>query len=987
MRPIDRTRAAKWDRIYRYSEVATQTLKEWQTTLNNGFGSPSPEPSNARVPDSTAGFEDANKASGNNENIVQVTIYYYVRDEAGNQSTATRTVYLYESFKFSGYAFYATPLTNNLGGSFDNFSDLNSTRVDMDGDGLSDFWEIQAGTDPRNPDSDNDGHTDGEEQEDGTWTATVPASQVQSPGLEYYLRAEDDSNFRVETFAPEEGEDAPYVVQVDVQGAALPWTEDFEGGADALSIFSIGWREASLGFAGGPWEFATSRVNSGDYSVVQRPSSLDVPALQDWLISPGLAIEGDGPYEVSWFEYGDSVERANHSLWASMGSPDPEDGDFVELAQLAPPRDGEWARSGVVEIPDTVRGPAVYLAWRYEGQAADTWFIDDVSVGDLGPDIDLLDVTWDRVDPGGTTTVGVSLTNNTRIAADDLVVTVTSEGGTLSEPVTIDLAGDSSVSLDFDLTVDAGWPDNSRLPLHITAVASDVTWEWDADIVVGDPSSATIAFDTFERGLVQVVLGAGDTDSPNAQITVVSDVLDGASHEYTVDLTSFASSLPPGPGDERWWVAINSTVATTLTQFDIEADGEIYASTDLGSPPIGELERFFLPPPPEVSVTSVSSDPTPLAPGSTAMVTVDLSNVGAPTTGVTTATLVSLDPNVVVTTPSTVDLPTTWTSPTTATFGIEVLDTKVDALPAAFEVQVSDEVETVSARTQLDVPWPVLQVQSIEIDDFDFGNDDELLDSGEQVLLDITVSNVGTRPTFGSLRCTVSQISGPDATIVNGAESGVGFSTLDPGEDDSDDDLEIIAPSASVGTGLGFEMVCNDGTVDYTAQFEVVVGERPWLGPGGVSGANDTLGDARNDYPFDIVNGQYRVESNELQIRLISAMPYDPATAFVEMWMQSPGAPFDYFQAVAQSGVGSLRGYRFTFTPLSPAPTVVNVDATTLQINLPLETLDLAADRVEIGFASGFCGDPTFYCDHYPNGWGDPYNAGLNTFLWFPLTW
>ena len=34
---------------------------------------------------------------------------------------------------------------------------------DSDGDGLSDRYELETGTDPYNPDSDSDGHTDGEE--------------------------------------------------------------------------------------------------------------------------------------------------------------------------------------------------------------------------------------------------------------------------------------------------------------------------------------------------------------------------------------------------------------------------------------------------------------------------------------------------------------------------------------------------------------------------------------------------------------------------------------------------------------------------------------------------------------------------------------------------------------------------------------------------------------------------------------------------------
>ncbi|MBG30855.1 MAG: hypothetical protein CMI31_12755 [Opitutae bacterium] len=167
---------AKWDRIYRYSEVAVKSSKEWQETLDDptAFGSVS----NARLPNASSNFFDANKTQGNNENMVQLTIFYYVRDEAGNQSQSTRSVFLYESFKFTGYAFYATPLTDNVGGTFEDFSDLNSTRVDMDADGLSDYWEILAGTDPRSPDSDNDGT--GDLQEFKNWVDN-PSSPNKTP--------------------------------------------------------------------------------------------------------------------------------------------------------------------------------------------------------------------------------------------------------------------------------------------------------------------------------------------------------------------------------------------------------------------------------------------------------------------------------------------------------------------------------------------------------------------------------------------------------------------------------------------------------------------------------------------------------------------------------------------------------------------------------------------------------------------------------------
>jgi len=71
----------------------------------------------------------------------------------------TRMVYIYESRQFGDYAFYATPLTDASGGAFEAFYDnglvgnnfLRSNRKDLDGDGVSDFWEIALGTDLEDP--------------------------------------------------------------------------------------------------------------------------------------------------------------------------------------------------------------------------------------------------------------------------------------------------------------------------------------------------------------------------------------------------------------------------------------------------------------------------------------------------------------------------------------------------------------------------------------------------------------------------------------------------------------------------------------------------------------------------------------------------------------------------------------------------------------------------------------------------------------------
>ena len=74
------------------------------------------------------------------------------------------------------------------------------------------------------------------------------------------------------------------------------------------------------------------------------------------------------------------------------------------------------------------------------------------------------------------------------------------------------------------------------------------------------------------------------------------------------------------------------------------------------------------------------------------------------------------------------------------------------------------------------------------------------------------------------------------------------------------------------------------------------------------------------------------------------------------------------------------------FTRLS-TPTVSYPDDHTIAISADVASMGLAIDLVDIGFAAGFCGGSDYYCDHFPDGWGDPYNYGMVTTLWFPLEW
>jgi hypothetical protein len=160
--------------IYVYSALNNEVLSDpflhYQNLMKNDiYGSDTNvtiTPSeNVKVPDvdgNSYNFEESNKTDGINMDVVKITNEYRVRDGWGNKSDIVeRTIYIYESRQYPGFAFYATPLTDGGGGLFEHLYDdgtenrafINSTRKDTDGDGVSDFWELAFGSNPEDRNS------------------------------------------------------------------------------------------------------------------------------------------------------------------------------------------------------------------------------------------------------------------------------------------------------------------------------------------------------------------------------------------------------------------------------------------------------------------------------------------------------------------------------------------------------------------------------------------------------------------------------------------------------------------------------------------------------------------------------------------------------------------------------------------------------------------------------------------------------------------
>jgi len=122
------------------------------------------------------------------------------------------------------------------------------------------------------------------------------------------------------------------------------------------------------------WQRTGERAHSGLYSVFYDDFFRD----QDgWLVTgqvtPTLKSE-----LVFWQYQRYATDYDKHSVWVSTGSQDPKDGDFVELTELGPGAGETWeqVRVGLSDYA----GQPVYMAFRYEGNFADEWYVDDVQV-------------------------------------------------------------------------------------------------------------------------------------------------------------------------------------------------------------------------------------------------------------------------------------------------------------------------------------------------------------------------------------------------------------------------------------------------------------------------------------------------------------------------------------------------------------------------------------------------------------------------------
>jgi hypothetical protein len=831
-----------------------------------------------------------------------------------------------------------------------------------------------------------------EPRDDGSFVATVDAEDVSAPALAYYFKAVDAGETPATGYLPAESTAAPYELPVRVQGIPAPFVEDFELAEGEVGLSDLGWANASTAFRGYGWELSERAANGGSRSVYHSLGYSGTGEMDDWLISPAIDLSALADAQVTWWESVTAPDEASHGLYVSTGSRDPDDDDWVAVSDALQVAEGDgFVRSSVYDLSAWAGQPAVYLAWRYRGELADEWFIDDVRVEPLTAILEpTVTVSPAPIGPGESGTLTVTLDNVGRVAADDVTVTVSfPEGGASVASATTSVASIDAEGMgaaDFTLTIDPSTADNRRLPVEVTVDDGGLVTVKTAQFLVGEASEAWFSFTPWESGSVSIAIGAGDPDAPDYEETVWSG-LATTTVSTSVDITDQWPLLPPLPGDgTRWYLRVQPGVDGFVDGFSIVWDGTEVAAEVLPLALAGEDTIVYLPSPPDYGATFGTS-PSTLTPGSTgAMVTGTLTNVGAASQGPVLATLRSADADVTVIDGGPIVVaPVAFAggaSVSLSGFSFDVSADHVDSSDVALELTLTDDVESYVIPLSFDVPYPVMRISAISIDD---DGRDGILDAGESAEIEIQVTNAGDLTTSGAVQGSLSvdtSTSSATATVSTNVES---YGTIGAGSPKNPSDpWDVTVTGGSAGDTLDLLLTLNDNVRSYgPLRAQLVLGEPPWQS---IDGTDDDAGDALEGWDFDIARGRWRVMDGVLQLELTSHTVFDPDALFIESWGYSSGADWSYYRLVLQSGVVEFQGYGSSGFVDITTPVVTYPDATTVRFEIALDDIGLLVDSLSLGIASGWCGPPDYYCDHYPDGWGYPYDS-WNPSAFFDLSW
>lgn len=156
----------------------------------------------------------------------------------------------------------------------------------------------------------------------------------------------------------------------------FPYVQDFESG----TFDGTGWVVFNLDGTATHWTISdgANHTPEGKYSAY---SGINPATDQNnWLVSPPVVIPEDAELLLSfWSKNLFPAFYTKNSVLISIGSQDPADGDFVEVWTPASVVN-DWIET-VIDL-ESFAGETIYIAFRYQGEDAHGWYLDDIRIGE-----------------------------------------------------------------------------------------------------------------------------------------------------------------------------------------------------------------------------------------------------------------------------------------------------------------------------------------------------------------------------------------------------------------------------------------------------------------------------------------------------------------------------------------------------------------------------------------------------------------------------
>jgi hypothetical protein len=612
---------------------------------------------------------------------------------------------------------------------------------------------------------------------------------------------------------------------------------------------------------------------------------------------------------IQYWEYTRWPESVGtHSLEVALDEADPEAAAYTEVKSLTVWADEYWTKHTVVVPPtSSLIGKAkVYFAFRYVGESADDWFLDQIAArppqavleataqatpnpvmpGTSGVAVT---VTLQNVGEGAsealtgtvsTSASGITITSDTAsfapclpgqvvVASTPFLLDVASDHPVGPLPLTVHLSNGSSVATEIYV--------GERATAHIVVSLSGATWESDITIRlgVGDPGAP---------------LWRGDNIAGTAS--------SGGTFTYPVDLAAqlAAGYLPPSRS-LPWFLEVyqNWDGNFSVTDFTILYNSASYKAAGLPfSVPAFATDYVILPDGPRPIVDGITTVPERVQPGNPGVtLTVRLRNDGAPTEGALSGTLAPSDAatsaavaGLDTTTPrqfTSAPLGTGQTATNATVWTFDVSSSHTDGKPLNFTLSLTDTVTTWPLAVHVPVPWAGVTVASWSTASAT-ANANWLPDPGETVDLNLVVTNNGDAPTAAQVTGTLSYntASTAPATVDDGSNTATfGPGPLAPGDMESCSvsyRIHVDASAQAHRTVL-LDLALTDGITTWPSTVAVPLFAH--LG-------DDPAGDASSYAKIDLRHAYFHAEGGTLQVHVQGTAPFDAAAMRASLIIADP---------------------------------------------------------------------------------------------------